>query len=267
MKSFIRFISFSLAIVSLFFGVLPPLFYGSFHTGTVGLTLFGGALLALILLWDRVTVPGQIDRKLWDISHRRPVKIPRWWRRFRAIAAIGLAAVFTTSCVFSAFMIQAAHFTIPAEPSTVVVLGCQVKNGQPSLMLRRRLDAALVYLRGNPAAPVVCSGGLDSGELYSEGQVMEQYLLAQGIDPARIFTENTSRNTQQNMQFSAEIISRQNLPPAVAIATDGFHQLRGAIFARKNNLVPAALSCETPWGLLPSYWVREWFGIARSVFP
>lgn len=42
--------------------------------------------------------------------------------------------------------------------ATVVVLGCKVNGDQPSLMLRRRLECALEYLRTNEQAVCVVSG-------------------------------------------------------------------------------------------------------------
>ena len=61
--------------------------------------------------------------------------------------------------------------------ATVVVLGCKVNGDQPSLMLRRRLECALEYLRANEQAVCVVSGGQGSNESYSEAYVMEKFLV------------------------------------------------------------------------------------------
>ena len=121
------------------------------------------------------------------------------------------------------------------------MLGCQVEREGPSLMLARRLEAALRYLEAHPDAPVVVSGGYEERAGTSEAAVMAGWLSGRGIDPARIRLEDRSHSTEENLAFSAEIIEREGLPRALAVATDGFHQYRAAIYAEKNGLTAAAL--------------------------
>ena len=132
-------------------------------------------------------------------------------------------------------------------------------------MLARRLEAARLYLEAHPDAPVVVSGGYEERAGTSEAAVMAAWLVERGIDPARIHLEDHSHSTEENLAFSAEIIGREGLPRALAVATDGFHQYRAAIYARKNGLAAAALPAGTPWGLFPSYWVRDIFGNLKAL--
>lgn len=183
------------------------------------------------------------------------------------IWAVGLGLAALCGAGLSVWMASAAYASPPLEENqyTVVVLGCQVIEDQPSLMLRRRLDAAFAYLTAHPEAPVVVSGGLDTGKKLSEAEVMRNYLINLGVSPERIYLEDRSYSTETNLSESAKIIDGNGLPRGVAIATDGFHLLRGRIYARKNGLSPqASLPARTPWGLRPGYWVREWFAIAKA---
>lgn len=164
------------------------------------------------------------------------------------------------SIILSVFMIRAACDK-PQEEHTVVILGCKVRNGAPSLMLRKRLDTALQYLNQHENVPVIVCGGQGADESISEAQCMSEYLISHGIQESRIYQDNTSTSTLENMQNAKEIILKQGWTPEIVIITDGYHQYRSANFARSLGLKTSAVSAKTSWYLVPSYWVREWLGI------
>ena len=75
--------------------------------------------------------------------------------------------------VFSAVMsVQMTRAVLrhPAQPETVVVLGCKVRGTRPSRMLLRRLEAAQKYLEENPEVSCITTGGQGAGEDIPEGQ-------------------------------------------------------------------------------------------------
>ena len=78
-----------------------------------------------------------------------------------------------------------------------------------------------------------------------------------GIDPARIYLEDKSTSTEENLAFSAQVIAENGLPATAAIASDCFHQLRAAIWAERSGLTPCSLGCASPWYLTAGYWARE----------
>ena len=144
------------------------------------------------------------------------------------------------------------------EDCTVVVLGCQVSaNGEPTVMLRDRIDAAYDYLTAHPESRCVASGGQNDNEPISEAACIRNTLAARGIDPDRILLEDRSRSTEENLRFTAEIIRQQGLNPRVAIASDNFHQLRASVWARRCGLEAESLGCASWWPLGPGYWARE----------
>ena len=76
------------------------------------------------------------------------------------------------------------------EDCTVVVLGCQVSaSGEPTVMLRDRIDAAYDYLTAHPESRCVASGGQNDNEPISEAACIRNTLAARGIDPDRILLE------------------------------------------------------------------------------
>lgn len=248
---------------SLFLGLMPMAFM-VFNMGALTFLLFGLACILLALLWDRFDGWGRIPRRLHEVSDLRHPPAPRWWRYARTALSLCLVLFAMGGTVVSVVMMAAIQNS-PGDNATVVVLGCKVYGDQPSLMLQRRLNAALTYLKSHPQAPVVCSGGLTEGDPYSEAMVMANYLFENGVEANRIYLDETSASTAQNLANSARMIREFGLPEEAAIATDAFHELRGQIYAKKNGLVGKALPAVTPWGIAPSYWVREWLGIAKAL--
>lgn len=61
---------------------------------------------------------------------------------------------------------------------------------------------------------------------------MQKYLVEKGIDPARIYLEDRSTNTHENLENSLQLIRQEGLCDTVVIATQVFHQYRAATLAR-----------------------------------
>lgn len=216
---------------------MAPLVMGILHIGMV----YPAALLAL--------AAAMLLRPRW---FRR---LPRWLRRTGgALLGAGLALL---AAVLVMMAVQAGNRPGP-EDCTVVVLGCQVSaNGEPTVMLRDRIDAAYDYLSAHPESRCVASGGQNDNEPISEAACIRNTLAARGIDPDRILLEDRSRSTEENLRFTAEIIRQQGLNPRVAIASDNFHQLRASVWARRCGLEAESLGCASWWPLGPGYWARE----------
>ena len=53
---------------------------------------------------------------------------------------------------------------------------------------------------------------------------MKRYLLEKGVDESRLYMEDKSTNTFENIQFSKRILEEHRLSPTVVIATQEFHQ-------------------------------------------
>ncbi len=227
---------------------LLPLFYGILNFGNTALGGFGCGTLAL-----------SATQNLKNSSYKI-------WQGLRTLLATVLAAFAVAGAGISVCMLHACASAPRSDTCyTVIVLGCQVKDGEPSAMLKRRLDVAVDYLRAHPDSPAVVSGGGNGNE--HEASVMKKYLTHAGIPSSMIYTEGASHNTKENISFSAQVIQENGLPQAVAIASDGFHIFRAGIYAQKNGLTQtAAIPARTPLGVLPVYWVREWFAVLKAWF-
>lgn len=166
-------------------------------------------------------------------------------------------------------MIKAANTHIPAsqdQESTVIVLGAKVNADQPSLILERRLQAALDYANENPDCMIIVTGGQGKEEEYAESTVMKNWLVENGLEMNRILEENQARNTSENLKYSLKLLRQNNLSENVVIVTDSFHQLRASILAKQLEIEQiSAVNSKTPVVLIPMYTVREWFGLVKAL--
>ena len=134
----------------------------------------------------------------------------------------------------------------------------------PSWMLSYRIDSAYKYLEAHPDSVAVLSGGQGNKEDISEAQCMFNVLTEKGIDPDRLYLEDKSTNTFENISFSKKIIDENNLSTDVAIATSSFHLKRATIIAEKQELKPARISAYTSHFLRATYYVRDTFGVIKE---
>lgn len=185
--------------------------------------------------------------------------------RIACIAALTVAVLLAVlAAVISVFMISAANRP-PDGNTTVIVLGCKVRGEEPSLMLRQRIMAAYRYLDQNPSAMCIVSGGQGADELISEAESMKRVLVEQGIDEERILLEDRSTGTDENIRFSLEKMNEYGISGSVTIVTNEFHQLRAKLIADKYGLKSYSVSARTSLWLLPTYWLREWFGVCYQI--
>lgn len=176
------------------------------------------------------------------------------------IMGAGLAAAVVLVIVMTSLMIKAAN-TSPSENATVIVLGCKVYGERPSLSLAERLDAAIEYLNANPESACIVSGGQGADETLSEAQCMYLYLTNHGIDSERIYREDQSATTRENLAFSYKIIKEQGLSEKIAIATSNYHEYRAGKIADGIGLEHGAVPGKTALWLLPTYYARELLAI------
>lgn len=149
----------------------------------------------------------------------------------------------------------------PPQNTTAVVLGCSVKGERPSRILQERLDAAYEYLTKNPKAYCVLSGGQGAGEDISEAECMYRYLTEKGIESERLLREDTSTNTKENLLFSQELLEKNGISGDITIVTSEFHAYRAAKTAERLGINSYSTPSHTFFLYLPTYYVRELYGI------
>lgn len=184
-----------------------------------------------------------------------------------------LFAVFVILCIMIFLLILETGCIIkaakkrPDEKAVVVVLGCKIYGERASLTLISRLEAAYCYMKKHPEALCIVSGGQGDDEPISEAECMYRYLREKGIKDTRIIKEERSTSTRENLLYSMEILKtlgKRNFDGEkikIAIATSEFHQYRASRIAKGLGIEHGAICGRTPWWLLPTFYVRELYGI------
>lgn len=124
-----------------------------------------------------------------------------------------------------------------------------------------RIRAAHTFLQEHPDTKCILSGGQGSSENISEAEAMHTWLVNNGIDPARLYLEDQSTSTKENLSFSKKIIEENNLNPDIVIITSGFHEYRAGLIADTLGMKHKGYGSHTVWWLMPTFAVREMYGI------
>ena len=195
-------------------------------------------------------------------------QIRKWWQNIWKRCLIGLVGAFIALCMIlvvveSGFMIGAC-MKVPKENATAVVLGCRVYGERASLSLLERINAAYAYLIANPDAKCVVSGGKGNGENISEAECMYRYLIDMGIEAERIYKEDKSTSTEENLKYSLEVIKENGLNENIAIVTSEYHAYRAGLNADACGLSYGTAPGKTAIWLFPTYYVRELYGILEA---
>ena len=124
-----------------------------------------------------------------------------------------------------------AHVPPVENYDAIIVLGAQVKpDGEPSLQLQWRIDAAAQAWKEHPCLIVTC-GAQGGNEPAPEALVMRDELIAQGVDADMILTDADSFNTRQNLAHAAELLAGQDVSRVVIVTSD-YHLPRAMALAK-----------------------------------
>ncbi len=172
----------------------------------------------------------------------------------------------SASALFMCFLLALCSTFVYSVPNAdtqnvVIVLGCAVKGTVPSKMLMQRINAAYDYLNENPDSVAVLSGGQGTGERISEAECMYNVLTEKGIDADRLFLEDKSTNTFENITNSKKIIDDNALDGEIAIASSDFHLKRAVLVAKKQGIDAKRITSKTDFLLKPTYYVRDTLGV------
>jgi uncharacterized SAM-binding protein YcdF (DUF218 family) len=153
-----------------------------------------------------------------------------------------------------------------------MVLGSGLRAGsEVPPLLASRVRAGIAEFVRRRARILIMSGGKGGDELIPEAEAMAGWAVENGMDPAAIRTESESRNTEQNLRFSSELVRAEDasasaIPHASPglIVTSNYHVLRAAILARKVGVDAQAAGAPTAGYYWPSAMIREFVAILRE---
>lgn len=154
------------------------------------------------------------------------------------------------------------------ENTCVLVFGCRTYGMRPGSTLRLRLEEAKKILDAMPDAVCIVSGGQGSNETVAEAVAMKAWLVEAGIDESRIYSEDKSHSTSENIRFSKEIMAEfDSFPDRIIAVSSYFHMPRIGILSEVYGLDVEL--CESPmedFGLNYVSVVREFFAYVKMIF-
>ncbi len=243
-----------ISIPILIFGLFSALlFLAPFFKSIVNLGNVTGMIISLFLIIYGLFFP--------KINHI----IACFWKKpigkiILSLSGILCFLILLLTIIITVCLVNAA-FQKPPKNTNAIVLGCAVHGTSPSLMLQRRLKAALHYLEENPSANAVLSGGKGPGEDITEAQCMFEYLTTHGISEKRLYLEDQSENTKQNIEYSKKILQQIQTEKEITIITNEFHQYRASLLAKNAGFTPYSINGQTLFHLLPTYYIRELYAV------
>jgi len=137
-----------------------------------------------------------------------------------------------------------------------------------------RLAEHLPFHRGEqentPDVQVVVSGGQGPDEPTTEAQAMYDYLVEYGVEPERIWQEDQSHNTWQNVRYTLALLEEKGADTSagVVLVSSGFHLTRARMLWERASGGAGELSTlAAPCTHVPSrlkMYIREPFALVKS---
>ena len=126
------------------------------------------------------------------------------FERYRVFKKIFIWVCSIGICIFLVILsliISKMNVTPVKNLDYIIVLGAQVKESGPSVILRYRLDRAVSYLKENDNTLVIVSGGQGANEKATEASVMKEYLVNNAMqitnDVISLFQAILAQNVEQ----------------------------------------------------------------------
>ena len=179
--------------------------------------------------------------------------LPHWLRWiWRALLCAGLALVIGLECL----VVSGMSATAPPNMDYLIVLGARVYDDGPSPALVRRLNAVMACLDDHPNAVIIASGGQGENEPISEAQCIRDELVKRGVDPERIWLEDKSVDTRENIANCRAMIGDDGA--AIALVTNNYHIWRSLRLAKVAGLTNVhGIAAEYTGPTLFHYMIRE----------
>ncbi len=123
------------------------------------------------------------------------------------------------------FVLRQSQHDHTQTADAAIVLGAAVWVGNPSPVLKARLDHALALYQQKTVATIIVTGGTGNGDNMSEAAAGASYLEERGVPTTAILLETNGRSTFQSLNAAAALAKPKNIH-SVLIVSDPFHMLR-----------------------------------------
>ena len=164
-------------------------------------------------------------------------------KRILKCTALFLTAVllYSLCCAFSIVRYAKRDDRAPAD--CIIVLGAGTNGTTPNAVFRERLHHAVTLYEAGLSDTILLTGGYSPGNARSDAAIAGLWLESQGIPAEAILLEEKSTITQENLQFSKEIMDSHDLSTSILVS-DPLHMKRSMMMAKDYEI--EAVSSPTP---------------------
>jgi len=176
--------------------------------------------------------------------------------------------VLLCGCVIHLMMwVTYLHFyakkTYTITPDLIFVFGAGLIENRISLSLKTRLNKAYELSLMYPKCPMIVSGGQGKNEWLSEAEAMKKYLIEKGVDESKIWLEDKSTTTWENLTFSMQLYDLKD--KKIALVSNQFHMYRVEKMAKKLGLEGYGMVAHLHHMGAIAFYIREYFAFFKAV--
>jgi len=189
------------------------------------------------------------------------------WKKviLRFTAFFYVASLFWFS--YLTILMNSAQSAVPPENTNVIVLGAQVFGPETmGISLAGRVGRAQEYLEEFPQTIAIVTGGQGYNEPCTEALTQKNVLVKRGVDENRIYMEDKSKNTRENLVNALDIARQKDFGNRFAIATQSFHMFRAIKLAEEVGIEAYSLPAKTDSYIFPAYYGRELLSLTKWHF-
>lgn len=154
---------------------------------------------------------------------------------------LGAVILYSLFCALSIVMYADRDEAAPAD--CIIVLGAGTDGKMPNPVFRERLHHAVTLYKGGYSDTIVLTGGYSPGNEQSDACIAGAYLLSLGIPEDAILLEERSTITQENLEYSREIMENEGFSTCILVS-DPLHTKRSMTMAKDYEI--DALPSPTP---------------------
>lgn len=156
--------------------------------------------------------------------------------------AVGLVALYLLANFVDVWLTSRHDYEPEAGTDSssraAVVLGAAQYNGEPSPVLRARLDEAAQLYEAGEVDLVVVTGGGQAADITTEAKTGYDYLRERsGIPDERLRLEVQGASTYQSLAATARFLRNEGVADVVLV-TDRYHAKRSILTAEEVGLRP-----------------------------
>jgi vancomycin permeability regulator SanA len=143
---------------------------------------------------------------------------------------------------------SAARHDDAEDAGAIIVMGAAQYDGEPSPVLRARLDHAVELYEDGIAPVVVVTGGNQPGDRFTEASTGVDYLLAAGIPRSALRAESEGTNSWESLAAAADLLISEGVTEVVLVSSP-YHSLRIEHIADEVGLTGHASPAMTTTGM------------------